>query len=63
LKLHIRTSSDNKDIDDIDVVRVSQSSENENEKVNGKLTGIHSGENSAYAAVARWLMQVKNLYG
>jgi hypothetical protein len=28
-----------------------------------QLSGIHAGENSAYAAVARWLMQVKNLYG
>ena len=27
------------------------------------LTGIHAGNNSAYAAAARWLMQVKSLYG
>ena len=27
------------------------------------LKGIHAGENSAYAAVARWLMQVKSIYG
>ena len=33
-----------------------------NDKVETLLTGIHSGENSAYAAVARWLMTVKNLY-
>ena len=34
-----------------------------NDKVEDQLKGIHAGENSAYAAVARWLMIVKSLYG
>ena len=34
-----------------------------NDKVEDQLTGIHAGENSAYAAVSRWLMTVKSLYG
>ena len=65
LKLHMKTAAEEKDedTDDIDVVRISLSSENDNDKVTDKLTGIHAGENSAYAAVARWLMTVKNLYG
>jgi len=27
------------------------------------LTGIHSGKNSAFAAVAKWLMESKKTYG
>jgi hypothetical protein len=27
------------------------------------LTGIHSGKNSAFSAVAKWLMDAKKTYG
>jgi hypothetical protein len=66
LKRHIG----GKDVEDdehnevaLEVAKVSKSTWNENERVSEMLTGIKSGPNSAYAAVAKWLMDSKKTYG
>lgn len=66
LKRHIGK----KDVEDdehnevaLEVAKVSKSTWNENERVGEMLTGIKSGPNSAYSAVAKWLMDAKKTYG
>ena len=66
LKRHIGK----KDVEDdehnevaLEIAKVSKSTWNENENVAEALTGIKSGANSAYAAIAKWLMDAKKTYG
>lgn len=66
LKRHIGK----KDVEDdehnevaLEIAKVSKSTWNENENVAEALTGIKSGVNSAYAAIAKWLMDAKKTYG
>jgi len=47
----------------LEVVKMSKSKQNDNDRVTDQLTGIHSGSNTAQAAIARWLMEAKKTYG
>lgn len=47
----------------LEVAKVSKSNWNENDRVSEQLTGIKSGVNSAYSALAKWLMDAKKTYG